>query len=123
MENNYSIEFIKAERIFKVYFYDDVSEATIKSCFDEYEKLVENNIPNIDFKLIINNSGYRPTCEAAHRLIRTLFENQHYKINCIKVAIVNDKIPVIERRKEIVSKKTESFFTNEEEAILWLCNK
>ena len=64
---------------------------------------------------------YKPSSEHAHQLIRRLFSNQEYKFNCVKVAIVNENIPVIERRKESGSAEREGFFSNEQEAVEWVC--
>jgi hypothetical protein len=120
MENNYTVEFLKKLRLFKVRLFDDVSELTVKACFATYEKLVEMNFDGKPFKLMINNSGYRPATESAHRLIRQLFTNQTYKENCVRVAIVNENIPTINKRKESAVIEVEAFFSNEAEAVEWI---
>jgi hypothetical protein len=123
MENNYRVEFLKELRLFKVRLFDDVSELTVKGCFVAYEKLVEMNYDGKPFKLMINNSGYRPASESAHRLIRQLFTNQTYKTSCVRVAIVNESIPTINKRRESDVLEMEGFFSNEAEALEWVENE
>ncbi len=123
MKNNYTVEFSKKLTLYKVRLFDEVSELTVESCFGAYERIVEQHFDGNPFKLMINNSGYRPTTERAHFLIRHLFSGQTYKMKCVKVAIVNESIPVIEKRKELGIKEIEGFFSNEKEALEWLENE
>ena len=44
MENNYGVEYSKKLDLFKVRLFDEVSELTVKSCFEEYEKLVKETL-------------------------------------------------------------------------------
>ena len=123
MQDNYNVEYFKDLGLFKVRIFDEVSETTVKSCFEAYEELVQKHFEGNPFKLMINNSGYTPATESAHRLIRQLFSNQTYKTKCIKVAIINENIPSIERRKELGVREIEGFFSSENEALKWLGNK
>ncbi len=122
MEHNYSVEYLEDSSLFKVRLFGEVSESTVKSCFKTYEQLVQYYFNGSDFRLMINNSGYRPITERAHRLIRELFTSQTHKTKCIKVAIVNESIPQIEKRNELWVDEIEGFFSNEEDAFNWLDN-
>ncbi len=120
MEKNFTVEYLEDLALYRVKLFQDVSEKTVQNCFDAYEQLVALHFNGNDFRLMINNSGYRPATERAHRLIRELFTNQAHKTQCIKVAIVNENIPLIDKRNEEWVDRIEGFFPNEEGAFDWL---
>ncbi len=120
VEKNFSVEYLEDLALFRVRLFQDVSEKTVQNCFEAYEQQVAFHYHGNDFRLMINNSGYRPATERAHRLIRELFTNQVHKASCVKVAIVNENIPLFDKRNERWVDRVEGFFSNEVEAFDWL---